>query len=79
MIFFWVRDRRNSNRTAITLLSGSEIDLNYFRHQGFSWTLDIPNISVGQFFTTEASAISFVEDLEMTVFEDSPSFGTFAV
>jgi len=79
MIFFWVRNRRNRISTAIRLLSGSELDFDYFKEQGFSWTLDIPNIPIGTFFTTEASALTHVTDLGMVVFEDSPLFGTLAV
>ena len=79
MIFFWARNRRNRISTAIRLLSGSELDLEYFEKQGFSWTLDIPNIPAGTIFTTQESALTHVTDLGMTVFEDSPLFGTLAV
>ena len=89
MFFFWVKYKHHYSPTAIRLIEGSFRDLSYYKDQGQSWSLNLgvsvpcgegcTSSTLGDFFSTQALAISAVESLDMIVFLDSPSFGTFAV
>jgi len=71
MIFFWVKYRHKSNPFGYRLISGSELDFDYFTNQAYSWTLS------NSFFTSESAALTYATDQGWTVLSSQVGFDAY--